>query len=310
MYSRDFRLLSYLVAVVDAGSLTAAARKLNVSTPVVSQALTDLEASVGYSLLTRGRGKLALTDSGKKVYGPAAEMVLSAELAMRALDPPAGKISGTLAVTMPTEISASWLPQLYADFRAEFPGVEVRVDARDEIIALENSENDIAVRAERSFRSAKPGRPAKLGRPAKSGATNHLVNLPLALVVSPSLDLPKGGSLRNTLARIPCIRFAQSIDGSSIRAVNLRTRRTEILPVDPVFQVNNGIVAKELACKGLGAALLIATSVAQQLASGDLIHLSEHHDFGHASVSFVFRDRFPTPQAQAFIDFCRAQFAG
>jgi DNA-binding transcriptional LysR family regulator len=113
MYHRDYRLLAYFVAIVDCGSLTRAAAKLNVSMPVISQVLADLEQTVGASLLVRGRRRqLLLTESGKKIYQPAAQMVRAGELAMSSLQSNDENLAGEIRITMSTEIGTSWFPEI------------------------------------------------------------------------------------------------------------------------------------------------------------------------------------------------------
>ena len=67
--------MSLLLSVVEAGSLSAASRKLGVPLPTVSRKISDLEAHLKTRLLTRSTRKLALTDSGA-AYVAAARRIL------------------------------------------------------------------------------------------------------------------------------------------------------------------------------------------------------------------------------------------
>ena len=81
--------MSLLLSVVEAGSLSAASRKLRVPLPTVSRKISDLEAHLNTRLLTRSTRKLALTDSGA-AYVAAARRILDevseAERAASSLD--------------------------------------------------------------------------------------------------------------------------------------------------------------------------------------------------------------------------------
>src|SRR5579862_7770981 len=77
------RQLEYFLAVVDERSFTAAAARLHVSQPTLSQQIRSLEREVGGSLLRRRPGPLALTPAGKAVAEHAQVVITSAR---RALD--------------------------------------------------------------------------------------------------------------------------------------------------------------------------------------------------------------------------------
>jgi DNA-binding transcriptional LysR family regulator len=63
--------MSLLVTVAEAGSLSAASRKLGVPLPTVSRKISDLEAHLNTRLLTRSTRRLALTDAGAAyVFSP------------------------------------------------------------------------------------------------------------------------------------------------------------------------------------------------------------------------------------------------
>ena len=77
--------LKTFVAVVDNGGFTAAARKLKMSQPTVSQCVAQLEAEAGGALLDRGGNQLSLTEKGRTFYAYAVRILslyesLAAEL--------------------------------------------------------------------------------------------------------------------------------------------------------------------------------------------------------------------------------------
>jgi DNA-binding transcriptional LysR family regulator len=97
--------MSLLVAVAEAGSLSAAGRKLGVPLPTVSRKISDLEAHLNTRLLTRSTRKRALTDPGA-AYVAAARRILEEVIeAERAASGEHAAPRGDLVVTAPVVLS-------------------------------------------------------------------------------------------------------------------------------------------------------------------------------------------------------------
>ena len=67
----DLRQLEYVIAVVDEGGFTRAARSVHVSQPALSQAVRSLERELGVELFNRSGRTVALTSAGEALLGPA-----------------------------------------------------------------------------------------------------------------------------------------------------------------------------------------------------------------------------------------------
>ncbi|OLM30707.1 putative LysR-family transcriptional regulator [Pseudonocardia sp. Ae717_Ps2] len=137
----DVRRLAPLAAVLDAGSMTAAAEQLGYSPSAVSQQLRRLEAEAGQPLVQRlARGVLP-TEAGAVLAGHARHVLRrleAAEAAEADLAELAGLRRGTLAIgTFPT-IASALMPQVVSRFRRQYP--DIRLDVRsaryDELIAM------------------------------------------------------------------------------------------------------------------------------------------------------------------------------
>ncbi|MEM7423574.1 MAG: LysR family transcriptional regulator, partial [Pseudomonadota bacterium] len=146
MTPRDLRLLHYFAEIVRAGSIRGAARALDVTPPVVSEALRDLEAVLGVTVLRRTTRRLELTETGRHVYGEARAMGAAAGAALHVATPgPA--VTGVVHLSTAIELSVSWLPPLLAGFRRTCPGVRVIVDGDDRPTDLGIGPVDLALRA-------------------------------------------------------------------------------------------------------------------------------------------------------------------
>src|SRR5579862_6061512 len=123
----DERRLRYFLAIVDAGTLTAAAARLRVAQPSLSQALRAFERELGAELFHRvGRG-LALTDAGRALVGPARQALLALDDARGAVREVSELRAGTLEIVALATLAADPLAALAGAFRRAHPQLTVRI---------------------------------------------------------------------------------------------------------------------------------------------------------------------------------------
>ena len=126
----ELRHLRYFVAVVEAGSLTAAAElRLHTSQPSLSRQIRDLEYEVGAELLTRSVHGVELTAAGKAFFDHArlalAQVDAAVEAARRATQP----ARTTFAIGFQTGHEMNWLPQAMHVLRDELKNIQVTVSS-------------------------------------------------------------------------------------------------------------------------------------------------------------------------------------
>lgn len=132
----DLRRLEYLVAVVDHGGFSAAARALHVAQPSVSLAVKELEREVGATLLVRVRGGAVPTPAGEALLGPARRALRDVETAAAAVRAVTGLVAGRLDVAALPTLAADPVAELVGRFRREHEAVTVRLRAPDDPVAL------------------------------------------------------------------------------------------------------------------------------------------------------------------------------
>ena len=118
---RDF------VAVVDAGSFSAAARLLNVSQPGLTKSIGSLEAELAVSLLQRTSRGVSLTNSGRAFYARARAAHSEIDKAQQELKQLAGGHTGKVAIGFGPLAAALVLPRAVQSFRHQYPTVELRL---------------------------------------------------------------------------------------------------------------------------------------------------------------------------------------
>jgi DNA-binding transcriptional LysR family regulator len=134
------------VRVVDAGSLSKAARALHVTPAAVSRQLTALEQELGVSLLVRTTRQIAVTEEGRRFYEHAVRTVSEAEEARAAVRADRA-VSGLLTVSVPTALGLSLLDLTAAELVAENPGLRIDLRLEDRPVDLLAEGVDVAVRA-------------------------------------------------------------------------------------------------------------------------------------------------------------------
>ncbi len=146
MNEPDWALWRSFDAVVGAGSLSGAARKLGLSQPTLGRHIEALEQTLGTTLFERTLSGLKPTEAALRVYehvetarGALAEAQLVAEGTSAAL-------SGTVRITSSTVTCGYILPPLLADLRQAFPQIAIELVPSDSVENLLLRESDIAVR--------------------------------------------------------------------------------------------------------------------------------------------------------------------
>lgn len=114
-------------AVVEAGSLTAAADLLGQTRAVVSFNIKRLEAELGVTLLTRNTRRLALTEAGERFYQRCLSMLEEARLAIDEARSEHTELKGTLRITTTVEYALAKVVPALELFRALHPDLNVQL---------------------------------------------------------------------------------------------------------------------------------------------------------------------------------------
>jgi len=142
----DWALVRSFLAVLDAGSLMGAARRLQAQQPTLSRHIAELEAQLGVPLFERtGRGVVP-TAAALAIADAARQMQEGADTLGRALLRQRSATTGSVRITT-SQVAATWLlPPLLATLQAREPGIQVDLVASNGLSNLLRREADIAVR--------------------------------------------------------------------------------------------------------------------------------------------------------------------
>jgi len=138
--------IAVFVKVVEAGSFSAAARRLGVPKTTVSAKVAGLEKRLGVRLIQRTTRSLRVTEAGQKYFGHCAIATREIELGEAALQSAREKPSGVLRVTAPVDLGRALLPRIVGTYTAKYPDVSVELIITNRIVDLVEEGIDLAIR--------------------------------------------------------------------------------------------------------------------------------------------------------------------
>lgn len=145
----DWRALQDVVAVAETGSLSAAARRLNVSQPTVGRRIELLEHQLGALLFNRTAQGLTLTQVGEDILVHARKMEEDALAIERAATGANQQLQGNVRISLIEDLGIFWLPKKLNQFHDDFPQLSIEVNINNDNVDLFRREADIAIRLAR-----------------------------------------------------------------------------------------------------------------------------------------------------------------
>lgn len=151
----SWELYETLLAVIDEGSFSGAARRLRVAQPTVRRRVEALEQSLGVVLFTRAPNGLTPTDAAKVCRSYAQTMEATAEALVRSVsDAPDGPLRGTVRISTSQMVGTHAMPTILAELRARHPSLVVELSLTDRQEDLVRRDADVAVRMTRPTQGA------------------------------------------------------------------------------------------------------------------------------------------------------------
>lgn len=273
-------------AVVEAGSLTAAADLLGQTRAVVSFNLKRLEAELGVTLLTRNTRQLALTDAGERFYQRCTRVLQEAQLAIEDARSVHAQLKGTLRITTTVDYALAVVAPAVEAFRRLHPDLHIHLSTSSTHADLISERFDVAIR---------------LGRLADS---NHrAVQLSTYEVLAVAAPAFAGVRTLDELERLPKLGHGRLTELN----VTGPAGDPHAYRIGPAALVaDSAAVLQAFAVRGHGVAVLPQWLVQDDLESGRLVRLLPDHRFAPQGVYAMYPDTRHLPQkVRAFIDFVK-----
>ncbi|WP_374626553.1 LysR family transcriptional regulator [Pandoraea sp.] len=281
--------MSVLIAVVDAGSLSAAARRLGMPLATVSRKVAELESHLKTRLLHRTTRQLSLTDAGSSYVAACRRIIEEIGEAERAATGESAMPKGELVLTAPVVFGRLHVLPVVAEFLAQYPEIDVSLVLTDRVVHLMDEHADVALRIGDLPDCAL----VAIGM----GAVRRVV------CASPGyLDAHGVPVTPQDLVGHACITFEVL---ASRRAWVFRSGRSEqSVRIRSRLAVNTAEAAISVAVLGVGLVRVLSYQVAQALQDDTLRVVLGDFEAAPLPVSLVHQGQTPLPlKLRAFLDF-------
>ncbi len=273
--------LAFFATLARAGSLSAAARELGISTAAVSKHLAQMELRAGVSLVTRTTRRMSLTPEGELCLEHTRRILGGLDELEQALGQQRAEPRGLLRVNATLGFGRSHVAPLVSRFVRQHPGVEVQLQLSVAPPPLTDDAFDVCIRF---------GAPPETRVVARRLAANRRL-----LCASPAY-LARAGTPRSPdeLARHACITIRQGDEAWGVWRLSGRGRRAtpHAVKVAGTLSTNDGGIAVNWALDGHGILMRAEWDIERHLRSGRLVQVLPQYDTPDADIFAVY------PQSQ------------
>jgi DNA-binding transcriptional LysR family regulator len=292
----DLNALKLFVEIVDAGSLSAAARRLNTSRSNVSQRLKLFEQAIGAQLLRRSTRRTEPTQLGYTLYEHGANIIRELAGATAAVSTLGKSLHGHLRVSIPTALGQLHIAPLLIEFAQRYPDITLEVVFSNRIVDLMESRIDVALRV--------------TSEPPEQYVARDLGRIDWVLCASPAYVASKGAPREPTdLAQHALV--TSTIDTGSRLAIRL-TRKDQVseIAVLPRIQSQSFVFLKDAVLAGLGLGVLPYYAVHRELGDGSLVRMLAEHGvdvWGDRLFLITAPNLYPTLAARSLVEFLKTR---
>jgi DNA-binding transcriptional LysR family regulator len=280
--------LTAFVRVADSGGFSAAARRLNMSTTMVSNHVQALEDRLGVRLLNRTTRKVSLTEIGKAYYDRATHILADLEQA----DDIAGALQstprGTLRIYTATHI-VQFVAPVVADFLKQFTDVKVDLTIGERMVDMIDEGYDIAIRL--------------TPPPDSSLIVRSLATWRHVLCCSPDyLEKHEPPKQLSELAEHNCVRHVLYPFGDEWHFVDRKNSPASVRIAGNLI-TNSGETLRSAALQGVGIGLAAGFLVAGDLEAGRLVRLLPEYRPVEMAMNAIYPHRHHlSAKVRSFID--------
>ncbi|KQX22286.1 LysR family transcriptional regulator [Variovorax sp. Root434] len=287
----DLQSLTLLVEILDAGNLSAAARRLKMSRANVSYHLNQLERSVGAQLVRRTTRRAEPTEIGLRLYQHGIAIQGELLAARESVTTLGQELQGRVRLSVPSGygqlVMADWL----IDFKRQYPGIVLDVVFENRIEDLLRDEVDIAIRVIPEPPQNLVAREMGPVRYVACASTEYAAKNPLPV----QLDALQGA---------PVVTAAVIGRQLRVSAYQGETRREVIL--EPTLISENFLFLRQAVLAGLGIGLVPDYVVQEDVRRGDVVTTLDDWRlsiFGTQMFMLYMPNRQHTRAIRTFIDF-------
>ncbi|WP_266170106.1 LysR family transcriptional regulator [Dyella subtropica] len=280
--------LTVFVALVRAGSFTAAAEQLGLTKAMVSQHLAKLEQELGVTLLMRSTRRMSLTEAGATFHADCVRILADAEAAIERVGASHDTPTGTLRLTTSHDYGINVVAPMLASFMRLHPALQVDLVLSDQISDLIAERFDLAIRMgwlrDSSLRATRLG-----------GFRQLMVATPAYLAEHGTPRRPEDLATHGLIAMsalISPLRWTFTSHRGARRTVRMRQAAL----------ANNATAVRGLVLASAGMAVLPDYLVEEDIRAGRLVALLAQYRLPEGGIYAVYPGRKPPAKVRAFIE--------
>lgn len=290
----DYNQIAFFISVVDAGSISEAARRLNVAKSNLSRALTALEKATGSQLVYRNTRNFHPTEAGLAFYNQCKGPFFDIKTATDNLKQNESALKGRFIITTAVDVAHTVLPAIIADFAKAHPKLHIELRGEDRNVDLIKEGVDLALR---------------MGTLSDSNLKVTKISDTTLILVSTAQYLANFAKIRTVeqLAEHRMISFSKKFEKSlSLIKKNDRQQKLFTVRVTASLSANSPLIAKALAVSGQGIALIPDVICFDELKAGTLVRVLPELASKPVPFHFVWPSHSSeSPKVRAFIDFSK-----
>jgi DNA-binding transcriptional LysR family regulator len=284
-----FESMSILLAVVEAGSLSAAARRLGTPLTTVSRKVSELEGHLKTRLFSRSSRRITLTDAGRSYVAACKRILEDLGEAERAVSGEYSAPKGDLIITAPIVFGRLHVLPIAIEFMRAFPEIDIRLALADRVTNIVEEHIDLAVR---------------IGElPDSSLVARRIGSIRRVVCASPTYLVERGrprnpGELRTH----DCITF-EGMTSPDAWTLTIGKQETSIA-VHSRLIVNTAEAAIDSAIAGVGITRVLSYQIADAVRDGELAIILQEFEPAPWPLSLVYTGHRLLPlKLRAFLDF-------
>lgn len=290
----DYNQIALFISVVDAGSISEAARRLNVAKSNLSRALKALEKATGSQLVYRNTRNFHPTEAGLAFYNQCKGPFFDIKIATDNIKQIESALKGRFIITSAVDVAHTILPAIIADFAKMHPKLHVELRGEDRTVDLIKEGVDLALR---------------MGNLSDSNLKITRISDTSLILVSTAQYLTNYAKIRTVeqLGEHRMISFGKKFEKSlSLMKKNDRQQKLDTVRVNTALSANSPLIAKALALSGQGIALIPDIICFDELKAGTLVRVLPELTSKPVPFHFVWPSHnSESPKVRAFIDFSK-----
>jgi DNA-binding transcriptional LysR family regulator len=283
------------VHVVEEGSFSKVAEKLELTNSVVSKRISRLEDALNVQLLHRTTRRLHLTDAGISLLDKAKQAKLLLDSAQNSVSSYSNEVRGKLKITVPAVSARLVISKAIADFCKIYPDLEIELSVNNSFVDLIAEGYDLAIRTANLADSTLIGR--------------RLIDSRWIVCATPKyLQVHSKVLIPNDLQKHECLIYKNQTTSPENWKFSTRGIETNV-QVKGRYYTNDLDSLRQAALSDFGIAYLPRALVHRELLSGELINLLENYVSKHLGIYAVYpKSKQPDKKLKYLIEHLKLAF--